>query len=125
MTAEDRIDSEQEFKSAIKEYCQLQDMVADAKKSVKSANDQCVSLSVKILEYMRQRNIEALRLPDESELKVRVSKRTAPLKKEQYVKLLGSLCGSEEVASQKIEELNSQREVVESYALSRTKKKKS
>lgn len=100
-------------------------MVADAKKSVKSANDQCVSLSVKILEYMRQRNIEALRLPDESELKVRVSKRTAPLKKEQYVKLLGSLCGSEEVASQKIEELNSQREVVESYALSRTKKKKS
>lgn len=81
----------EQFKKQVSEYMEIDNNLKEARKAITTLNKRKKTLSLNIDGYMKQNNIEELKLND-CKLKTFTSVRTAPLNKEWIYKRLLIIC---------------------------------
>lgn len=111
-----------DFREAVKLYIELHDEIQQTTKDMKEIRKRKDALGDTILERMRRQDVEECHLPDGGRLVRKSSKKTESLKKEHIVKELHTLGVDNTKAEAVLNNIYSQRSVVVTETLSRTKK---
>lgn len=115
------MDTQEDFKNAVKSYIVIHDELSAAGKQLRELRKQKTALSEKILQFMRSNDIDECALND-GKLIRRSSKRLEALKKDHILDELKKSMGQDQ-AEAVLVNIFSQRGVTEKDALKRTHKR--
>lgn len=108
------------FKDAVRSYVELHDEILQCQKGMRDLRKKKKELSDSIIEFMRHNQIDEFQIPD-GKLQRRKQSRKEGMKNEYIVNSLKSSLGEERAVAM-LEMINSQRNVVQTDSLRRTRK---
>jgi len=113
--------SSEDFKSICEEFAEASKAITDLNKKARELKIQKDQLGEAILAFMQTKNIDECQLPGVGKIVRKTSKRTEALKPELILAELTTALGDEAKANQALQNINSQRNVVEKETITLTK----
>lgn len=113
--------SAEDFKSIAEEYAEVSKQITDLNKRARELKNQKDQIGESILSFMQTKNIDEAELPGIGKIVRKTSKRTESLKPELILATLTSALGDEAKATAALQDMNSQRTIVEKEVIALTK----